>query len=102
MTSHLELILGAAAGRCGGLPHPQVLGRHFTRSAGLQFVAHANALSQGRLPGFLYRAYVHKDVLAAIIRLDEAVSLDRVEPFYLAHRHNKLLLVQIAPAGARR
>src|SRR5260370_1609753 len=46
-------------------------------------------------PGALDRADVHEDILAAVIRLDEAEAFLAVEPLHASSRH--MLVFQIVP-----
>src|ERR1041385_4925890 len=55
-----------------------------------QFVLHPLAVVQRTQAGALDRRDVHEDVLAAVIRLDEAVALGGVEPFDSAGSHSSL------------
>lgn len=71
------------------------LGRH--RKAGGGFLTAANVqfdlevellplIKRGKLGG-LYRRSVHEDVLASVVGGDEAVTLERIIPFYCAGSH---------------
>ena len=50
----------------------------------------------------LNRRDMHKDVLAAILRHDEAVTLGRVEPLDRTCRHNAASLRPLPPAQRRK
>src|ERR1700674_562238 len=63
------------------------------------FVLDLLAFIEGAEAGALYRRDVDKHVLAATLRLNEAVTLDGVEPFHSSDRHqdSPSLLIPIAP-----
>src|SRR6266446_527029 len=47
--------------------------------------------------GAFHRRDVHEHVLGLVVRLDEAETLARVEPFYGADRHGMLSMDEVAP-----
>src|ERR1700744_5307957 len=51
------------------------------------FLGHLRDFAQIAKASLLYRRDVDKHILAAAIRLDEAVTLRRVEPLHRTHRH---------------
>ena len=69
-------------------------------AAGLQFVGDLLVVLQTRQPGALDRRDVDEHVLAAVIRLDEAVALGGVEPFHSAGSHFQDLRKQFAAGNS--
>src|SRR5262245_20563574 len=66
----------------------QIVGRRFARTAICHdFVGDLLAFTQRSKPGTLDSADVHEHVIAAVIRLDEAVALGCVKPLHGSHAH---------------
>jgi hypothetical protein len=65
------------------------IGRRFLAGApiGFNFVRDFLPILQAAQACPLDRADVHENILAAIVRLNEAITLRLVEPFYSASRH---------------
>jgi hypothetical protein len=66
----------------------QIVGRRFARTAICHdFVGDLLAFTQRSKTGTLDSADVHEHVIAAIIRLDEAIALGCVKPLHGSHAH---------------
>jgi hypothetical protein len=66
----------------------KIVGRRFARTAICHdFVGDLLALTQRSEAGTLDSADVHEHVIAAIIRLDEAITLGCVKPLHGSHAH---------------
>src|SRR3954471_20439121 len=66
----------------------QIVGRRFARTAiGHDFVADLLAFTQRTKTGTFDSADVHEHVIAAVIRLDEAIALGCVKPLHGSHAH---------------
>src|SRR5690606_27332943 len=77
--------VGDGAGSAFGL---QLTSRFLARATvALDFVGNLLVFVQAAQAGLLDSRDVDEDVLAAVIRLDEAVTLGGVEPFYSAGSH---------------
>jgi hypothetical protein len=66
----------------------QIVGRRFARATiGHDFVADLLAFTQRTKTGTFDSADVHEHVIAAVIRLDEAIALGCVKPLHGSHAH---------------
>src|SRR6266576_3606628 len=66
----------------------QIVGRRFARAAICHdFVGDLLAFTQRSEAGTLDSADVHEHVIAAVIRLDEAIALGCVKPLHGSHAH---------------
>src|SRR6201994_84492 len=66
----------------------QIVGGRLAGTAiGDDFVADLLAFTQGSKASTFDGADMNENVVAAIIRLDEAVALGRVKPLYSSHAH---------------
>jgi len=66
----------------------KIVGRRFARAAiGHDFVGDLLAFTQGSKPGTFNSADVYEHVVAAVIRLDEAIALGCVKPLHGSHAH---------------
>ena len=80
----------------------QIVGRRFARTAICHdFVGDLLAFTQRSKPGTLDSADVHEHIVAAVIRLDEAEALGRVEPLHSSHAHGDSPLVKKVEAHFR-
>ena len=66
----------------------QIVGRRFARATiGHDFVADFLAFTKRTKTGTFDSADVHEHVIAAVIRLDEAIALGCVKPLHGSHAH---------------
>ena len=74
----------------------QIVGRRLARAAICDdFVADLLTFTQRSKSGALNGADVHEDILAAIVRLDEAKAFLAVEPLYGSLRHENFFQVRV-------
>jgi hypothetical protein len=66
---------------------PKVFRRRLAVATVEQLVTDRRAFGEIGQPGLLDRADVNEDILAAVVGLDEAIALRRVEPFDCADSH---------------
>src|SRR5205085_11933324 len=71
----------------GSLERAQVDGRHLAVATSLGLVPDLLSLAQGRKTSALDSRDVYEDVVATLIRLDEALALLAVEPLHSAVCH---------------
>jgi len=82
----------------GSLERAQVYRRDFAVATGLCLVPNLLSLAQGRKTSALDSGDVHENVVAALIRLDEAVALLAVEPLHSAVCHPCLQSKKVIPS----
>ena len=70
----------------------EILRRGFARSVLAGFEFHALTFVKSREPSRLHGGDMDEYVPATPIRLNKAVALLRIEPFYNSNRHNNALL----------
>src|SRR6188768_1828610 len=82
----LDFPAGAGGNRLSG--GAQIVGRRFTRATICHdFVGDLLAFTKRPEAGTLDSADVHEHVIAAVIRLDEAIALGCVKPLHGSHAH---------------
>src|SRR6185295_18647446 len=94
MGAAFNLLNDDSPGRCRPRPEKslsggaQIVGRRFARAAICHdFVGDLLAFTQRSEAGTLDSADVHEHVIAAVIRLDEAIALGCVKPLHGSHAH---------------
>src|ERR1700674_627049 len=78
----------------------EISGRRLAAVGGHHVVADLLSLGERRQAGLLHGAYVDEHVLAAVGRLEKAVTLLRVEPFHGTRGHRGLLVASSGMHGA--
>src|ERR1700691_1276656 len=77
----------------------KLVGRSLARSLVLrELVGQLLAFVQARHPGALHRADVNEHILAAVVRLDEAITLLRVKPLHGPSAHAPVLSIDESAA----
>jgi hypothetical protein len=80
------------------LPHFEVFGRRFSPIA-YDLELDVLALIKGAETRLLHRRNMNKHVLPAALRLDEPISLGRIEPLHRSGRHYHLQLIELPWRG---